>query len=164
MNPADKFWTEERIEEMRAFAKKGLTAAEIAERFGKTPGAVRSKAAHNSIRLNYATGRWTKAEEERLKAMHAEGMLLADMATALNRADPGVRHRLIKLGLRDGALRGPEKPKRRAAKPERPEPTQRRCLMCRDEFPSEWAGERVCGSCKGTAAWRSGENDYSVRA
>ena len=32
----------------------------------------------------------------------------------------------------------------------------RRCLLCGDSFPSEWAGERVCRKCKATAAWRNG--------
>ena len=32
----------------------------------------------------------------------------------------------------------------------------RRCLMCGQSFLSEWAGERVCRSCKSTAAWRTG--------
>ena len=32
----------------------------------------------------------------------------------------------------------------------------RSCLRCQDEFPSEWAGERICPRCKGTSAWRSG--------
>ena len=33
---------------------------------------------------------------------------------------------------------------------------QRRCLMCREPFPSEWAGERICKRCRQTAAWRQG--------
>jgi hypothetical protein len=32
----------------------------------------------------------------------------------------------------------------------------RTCLICRKEFPSAWAGERICRPCKGTSAWRSG--------
>ena len=32
----------------------------------------------------------------------------------------------------------------------------RKCLMCRVEFSSEWAGERVCRNCKQRAEWRSG--------
>lgn len=32
----------------------------------------------------------------------------------------------------------------------------RRCLMCGQPFLSEWAGERICRNCKGTAAWRTG--------
>ena len=32
----------------------------------------------------------------------------------------------------------------------------RRCLMCRERFGSEWAGERVCKKCKSHAAWREG--------
>jgi len=32
----------------------------------------------------------------------------------------------------------------------------RQCLVCRHQFQSEWAGERICPKCKSTAAWRSG--------
>ena len=32
----------------------------------------------------------------------------------------------------------------------------RKCLMCKDPFLSEWAGERVCRNCKQRAEWRSG--------
>jgi hypothetical protein len=32
----------------------------------------------------------------------------------------------------------------------------RKCLICRSEFPSAWAGERVCRRCKGLSSWRSG--------
>ena len=31
----------------------------------------------------------------------------------------------------------------------------RLCLKCQNEFPSEWAGERVCVRCKSKAAWRN---------
>jgi hypothetical protein len=31
----------------------------------------------------------------------------------------------------------------------------RKCLICRDTFPSAWAGERVCRKCKSTSTWRS---------
>ncbi|HEX9569502.1 MAG TPA: hypothetical protein VIG92_02660 [Rhodospirillales bacterium] len=33
---------------------------------------------------------------------------------------------------------------------------RRRCLMCTKHFTSEHFGQRVCPTCKGTAAWRSG--------
>jgi uncharacterized paraquat-inducible protein A len=32
----------------------------------------------------------------------------------------------------------------------------RSCLICRKDFPSAWAGERVCRSCKSTSTWRNG--------
>jgi hypothetical protein len=35
-------------------------------------------------------------------------------------------------------------------------PRTRACLRCRSDFESEWAGERICKRCKGTAAWREG--------
>ena len=33
---------------------------------------------------------------------------------------------------------------------------KRSCLMCAKNFESEHFGQRVCPTCKGTAAWRSG--------
>jgi hypothetical protein len=35
------------------------------------------------------------------------------------------------------------------------DPKTRKCLLCRDPFPSAWAGERVCKKCKSTSTWRS---------
>jgi len=32
----------------------------------------------------------------------------------------------------------------------------RKCLVCKVEFLSEWAGERICKTCKSRADWRSG--------
>ncbi len=32
----------------------------------------------------------------------------------------------------------------------------RKCLICQEQFPSAWSGERVCRRCKSTSAWRSG--------
>jgi len=37
------------------------------------------------------------------------------------------------------------------------DPKPRKCLMCSDKFVSHHMGERVCPSCKGTAAWREGD-------
>ena len=31
----------------------------------------------------------------------------------------------------------------------------RKGLICRESFPSAWAGERVCRKCKSTSTWRS---------
>lgn len=38
----------------------------------------------------------------------------------------------------------------------------RRCLRCQAEFDSVWAGDRICGKCKQTAAWRSGQPAQSL--
>lgn len=32
----------------------------------------------------------------------------------------------------------------------------RLCLKCREPFPSSWAGERVCKTCKSRDEWRTG--------
>jgi hypothetical protein len=42
-------------------------------------------------------------------------------------------------------------------------PRKRKCLMCKEDFQSEWSGERICQKCKKTAAWRSGV-DFPTRA
>jgi hypothetical protein len=36
-------------------------------------------------------------------------------------------------------------------------PKRRKCLRCLEHFESQWAGERVCGRCKRSSTWRSGE-------
>ena len=36
------------------------------------------------------------------------------------------------------------------------EQKKRPCLMCSKPFESEHFGQRVCPTCKSTAAWRSG--------
>ena len=35
-------------------------------------------------------------------------------------------------------------------------PKFRKCLTCRENFQSEWAGQRVCAKCKKKTKWRSG--------
>jgi len=34
---------------------------------------------------------------------------------------------------------------------------KRVCLMCSERFTSNHIGERICPSCKSTAAWREGD-------
>jgi hypothetical protein len=36
------------------------------------------------------------------------------------------------------------------------EAKMRACLICKQQFLSAWAGERVCSKCKSTSAWRGG--------
>lgn len=35
-------------------------------------------------------------------------------------------------------------------------PKIRNCLRCTGSFESEWSGERICGACKKSQAWRLG--------
>lgn len=37
-----------------------------------------------------------------------------------------------------------------------PEIKERKCLKCREIFPSQWAGERICKRCKSSGSWRNG--------
>ncbi len=38
----------------------------------------------------------------------------------------------------------------------------RRCLMCRQAFPSDGPHNRLCPRCKGSSSWREGEMAYST--
>ena len=38
---------------------------------------------------------------------------------------------------------------------------KRKCLSCREEFLSEWAGMRICHECKTTPAWQDPDNPYT---
>ncbi|MEH6631584.1 MAG: hypothetical protein V7776_12185 [Halopseudomonas aestusnigri] len=38
---------------------------------------------------------------------------------------------------------------------------KRKCLSCREEFLSEWAGMRVCHECKTTPSWQDPDNPYT---
>lgn len=40
-------------------------------------------------------------------------------------------------------------------------PKSRECLRCQTTFESQWVGERICGRCKGSAAWRTGAPIHS---
>ena len=40
--------------------------------------------------------------------------------------------------------------------PPEPEIKERKCLKCREVFPSQWAGERICKRCKSSGSWRNG--------
>jgi hypothetical protein len=52
--------------------------------------------------------------------------------------------------------RGPAQPDRGEAPEPITDPKTRRCLKCRKDFVSAWAGERVCPKCKHSADWRAG--------
>mgnify|MGYP000221121055 CR=1 FL=1 len=41
-------------------------------------------------------------------------------------------------------------------------PKTRQCLRCRSAFESNWSGERICGACKSTKTWKSGDILRSV--
>jgi hypothetical protein len=38
----------------------------------------------------------------------------------------------------------------------------RRCLSCSRDFPSTWAGNRICGPCKDLDSWSSPATSYTI--
>ena len=85
---------------------------------------------------------WSPADLEKLLKLINDGLGVPEIAKKLNCKAERVRDKLKNLSYRDGA--------------KRPRTTTRKCLCCRENFPSEGAGDRVCRRCESTEGWRFG--------
>jgi hypothetical protein len=94
---------------------------------------------------------WTNDDLATLRRRMAEGVRHADIAAELGRSLVAVKSRAKKISADRSKTVSRPKPERTFEAKRRP------CLMCRQEFQSEWPGHRVCGGCKQTEAWASGE-------
>ncbi len=106
--------------------------------------------------------RWTEAEDDVLRAKYPGGGVSACAAELPHRSKDTIKWRAGWLHLYRA---GPRLKPRSHRKPE-PEPgpdaKTRACLRCREDFVSEWAGERVCPTCKNGGAWRRALQDALV--
>jgi hypothetical protein len=75
-----------------------------------------------------------------------------------NEARALVEKRTVRAAINEYERRDSRKPAPRADKIKK-----RSCLMCKDTFTSHDYGERICGSCRRSAAWRSGGCAETVR-
>lgn len=120
---------------------------------------------------------WTEEEVRILVEAWFEGLRPADLAARLpGRSLSAVKVRASRLQLprrdkADGKLvappLAPEKTQAPAAKSNeaalrRPGDTakMRACLRCETQFYSSWAGDRICGSCRRSDDWQSGDPWY----
>lgn len=93
---------------------RGITLETIAQQLGRTPEAIRRRAAHLGIDPPPAAPaprtaqRWTAEEDDLLRLHHA--LNPARLAELLGRSDGAVCRRLCRLGLRAGARRSPHHP------------------------------------------------------
>jgi hypothetical protein len=103
-------WTATDDERLRVMAARHA-ADELARRLGRTPDAVRQRAAKLGLalleerRLRRGGALWTAAEDDLLR-LHA-GLNPAVLGRLLGRSDRAVTIRLSKLGLRAGRERSP---------------------------------------------------------
>jgi len=89
-------WTREEIEFLREYYGK-IPAREIAEKLGRTPGAVRAKA--RVLGLSELRARpWTREEIETLKRLYGE-VRQRELGKILHRSEHAVRTKLYELGL-----------------------------------------------------------------
>lgn len=115
---------------------------------------------------------WSKDQVQTLRQMWLSGSSDAELTASLGRSANAIAIKAHRLGLPPraeavAALAGeqanPPPPRRSKADIgeiplTRPKPTAkiRKCLMCRSDFWSSHAGERICGDCKSTDFWRNG--------
>jgi hypothetical protein len=75
-----------------------------------------------------------------IEPLKRKGKTISEIARLLSIPRATVEHQLNR-------SKPPIKPGERA---------MRKCLNCSRKYDSEWAGDRICGSCKKSRAWRSG--------
>ena len=92
---------------------------------------------------------WTPAEDAELARVYPKGGLTACRRNLPQRTRDAIQKRVKHLGLHSADHHHKPGSKPRAAT----ETKTRVCLACREDFPSEWAGERVCPACKHQKFW-----------
>lgn len=110
-------WSTKDDQHLAHLTARGATLEEAAQQLGRTPEAIRRRAARLGIKppapapAPRSARRWTGDEDELLRLHHA--MNPGRLAELLGRTDAAVCRRLCALGLRAGAERSPHHPVRR---------------------------------------------------
>lgn len=90
-------WTEEETASFKDLYNQGLTQAQLSERFGRSPGAIREKAKALNL-MRPTPGRpWTATDDGLLVQLYGEEIPFGVMATRLDRSVYAVVHRLVTL-------------------------------------------------------------------
>lgn len=92
---------------------------------------------------------WTDPEDDELRRVYPKGGLTACRRRLPERPRDAIRERVKRLHLHKAQTHNKPGPKPR----DESETKTRACLKCREPFPSEWAGERVCRGCKSQRFW-----------
>lgn len=95
-------WTDAEIETLFRSAERGETAAQVADRLGRSLSSIRRKA--GPLGIKFAKGPkwrkvWSMDELETLRAMAADGRSVDEIAKRLGRSDSAVDEKRVKLGL-----------------------------------------------------------------
>lgn len=90
-------WTEEETASFKELYTQGLTGAQLSERFGRSPGAIRERA--KALGLSHPVpGRpWKETEDALLVELYQEGLPFNVIATRLDRSVYALVHRLVTL-------------------------------------------------------------------
>lgn len=122
---------------------------------------------------------WT-AQQDQLRSMWTSGASLNEMSEALERTPSAILTQAARMGLprrshsgrknTDNSLKARNvlnfSSSKRVARvrdyyDSEPKATSpRKCLMCRDDFPSTGAGHRICDKCKCTQRYQSSSSGF----
>lgn len=138
-------WSTRDDERLGALSARGCTLEVVAQELGRTPEAIRRRAARLGIRrpapgpATRRAARWTAQDDELLRLHQAVNP--ARLAQLLGRSDAAVCRRLCALGLRTSAQRSPHHPGGRRSDAWVPEP--RRSARRSDAARGVDAGQRA---------------------
>jgi hypothetical protein len=122
----------------------GESFASIADRLGRTKGAIEVAYYLFGGRPRKNHREWTPAEDAQLLELAADGRSFASITRELDRHPEAIRRRYAVLG-------GPRRETaevRSAAARKRGKKTRRACLRCEREFVSSGISNRICPECR----------------
>lgn len=105
------------------------------------------------------TGSWSLEEDCRLLRLWGWQRTHRSMSKRLRRTLKDIRERLGYLRETYGLTRSDAKFIEEGKLEPKKVNVVRPCLACRAPFPSEGAHHRICDQCKGSKAWREGDED-----
>ena len=156
-----KFWTDERITELRDCANQGMTLPQATVQFDKSEMALRWQARQHQIKFADVKPGWTGQEEAILRDMVKDGCGWLEIGRALEKSRGCVagfaRRNNIEFIGKKSQPPSVARPYRHV-KPQRKNTiTKRKCLgPCGQYFESAWIGNRYCKSCASWAERQSG--------
>ena len=154
-----KFWSDERITELRDCAANGMTIPEASAVFDKSQMAIRWQARDKGVRFACVRPGWTDQEDAALRDLVKEGYGWKAIGKILGKSKGCVASFARRNGIE---FIGKPKIVKRAykhAKPtlKRTTRKRRKCLgPCGRHFESAWIGNRYCKSCASWAEQQSG--------
>ena len=164
MSGTVKFWSDERIAELRDCAAKGMTIPEASAVFDKSEMAIRWQARDKEIKFLCVRPGWTDQEDAALRDLVKEGYGWKAIARILDKtkgcvAGHAFRRNITFIGKKSQPAARPY----RHVKPTRKSTIiKRKCLgPCGQYFKSKWIGNRICKVCASSRLFQNSGSRFA---